>query len=403
MSSLADIAPIGGPELYFSRAEYAGRLQRVLAGMVAQDLDVLIISSPSNIAYLSGLDVAMPSACMRLVVSAHGHVRIHCAEVEAPTVLQSSIVPSAMIECFDWTRGGSGSDLARVVELCAPGAQRVGVELGTAETFGAGSFDARSYLELSASLAGAHIIDATNLVLKVRLIKSSTEISYMRQAGRSTSAGLHAGIAAITEGATETSLAAAVYEALATAGSQSLSIDPMIVSGSRTGWGTHLAYSNRAIERGTPVFLEISGTHHRYNAPAMRTGVLGRPSDGVSELAAACMETVEALIGALKPGRTGDEIAADVKGPLDSVDGAWFHGGYGYSVRLGVQPTWTEAPVYIAEGSQRVLQTGMTFHLAICSMVPGSYGVGFSETVAITDVGCESLTPHTGFELAVRR
>lgn len=173
----------------------------------------------------------------------------------------------------------------------------------------------------------------------------------------------------------------------------------MIVSGARTGWGTHLAYSTRAIVEGAPVFLEVSGTHHRYNAPAMRTGVIGAPRAAVQSLASACVETVELLLGALRPGRTGNEIAVEVKGPLNSVDGAWFHGGYGYSVGLGVQPTWTEAPMYIAEGSEREVLPGMAFHLAICSMVPGSHGVGFSETVVITDSGCECLTPHEGFEL----
>src|SRR5712691_7401997 len=80
----------------------------------------------------------------------------------------------------------------------------------------------------------------------------------------------------------------------------------------------------------------------------------------------------------------------------------WFHGGFGYSIGLGMQPSWTEAAMYIAEGEERELVPGMTFHLPICIFVPRRCGTGFSESVAVTEHGCEVLTPGEARELAVR-
>ncbi len=70
---------------------------------------------------------------------------------------------------------------------------------------------------------------------------------------------------------------------------------------------------------------------------------------------------------------------------------------------MGHQPTWTEAAHYIALGSQTLLQPGMTFHLPICTWVPAEkYGVGFSESILVTETGCEILGPGHRRELAVR-
>ncbi len=79
------------------------------------------------------------------------------------------------------------------------------------------------------------------------------------------------------------------------------------------------------------------------------------------------------------------------------------HGGYGYSIGMSFQPTWTENPHYIAVGSETVLEPGMAFHLPCNAWVPAAkYGIGFSESIAVTADGCETLTPGTDRELAIR-
>lgn len=58
--------------------------------------------------------------------------------------------------------------------------------------------------------------------------------------------------------------------------------------------------------------------------------------------------------------------------------------------------------MYISPGEERELRPGMTFHLPVCVFVPGRYGTGFSESVAVTETGCEVLTPGLQRELVVR-
>ncbi len=153
----------------------------------------------------------------------------------------------------------------------------------------------------------------------------------------------------------------------------------------------------------THLVLEYTGTYNRYDCPSMRSAVIGHPSDEVRRLADACVATLNLLIENIRPGRTGHDVAREASRGLELVrDEAWFHGGFGYSIGLGMQPSWTEAAMYIAEGVDRELEPGMTFHLPICAFVPGRYGLGFSESVAVTETGCEVLSPGMERELAVR-
>ena len=76
-------------------------------------------------------------------------------------------------------------------------------------------------------------------------------------------------------------------------------------------------------------------------------------------------------------------------------DEMWFMGICGYSVGVGFPPTWADGAAFIAEGNHEVLQAGMTFHLPIMFRVPRKFGVGMSETIAITEEGCEVLTEES--------
>ena len=59
---------------------------------------------------------------------------------------------------------------------------------------------------------------------------------------------------------------------------------------------------------------------------------------------------------------------------------------------IGFPPTWSEALTWFAEGVEQELLPGMTFHMPITYRAPGRFGVGMSETILITEDGCESLT-----------
>jgi Xaa-Pro aminopeptidase len=385
----------------FDDAEYARRLDQVKERMAAEGLDVLICSNTANIGYLTGYDVTMPSCYSVLIVEADGTTTFHSPTNEAITMLDSGKVDH--LEIFDWFEAQStGHDLVRILQEKGIGDKRIGLEMGNPEVYSIGAFDTKSFLALQEGLPKAEFVEATLLVLGVREIKTEAELEYMRIAGTYTWAGLKAGIDTVGAGVPDNVVAAAAFNGALSAGSELMSIDPMVISGSRTGYFPHVVFRRDAPEAGEPVYFEMTGTHNRYNAPSMRTACTGKPSAEVQSMADASINMLRFLVENIKPGKSCDELARETQALGVGGDDVYFHGGYGYSIGMGFQPSWCEAPLYIAVDSDRTLEKGMCFHLVELLHIPGGRGVGFSESVTVTDTGCEVLTPMEGLELAVK-
>ena len=390
-------------ELAFSEAEYAGRLARIQARMAENGIDVLIISSTPNLGYLTGYDCTMSCGYTMGILETTGDVALHASELEAPCALLFSTIRD--IKQFYWYESeGTAAQLGQILLDRGADNKRIGLEMGNPETFASGAFDTESYIDLVTALPDASFVNATTLVLDVRMIKSAPEITYMKKAGALTGIGLKATLDVIAEGKTDNEIVAAGYGAMIAAGSELMSIDPMCTTGPRTGYMPHIPYKRVKLEQGHPIYLEYSGCYERYNAPGMRSACIGEPSDNLRRLSDASIATLELLLENIKPGRTGDDVAQIAKHGFDNApEGVYFHGGYGYSIGMGFQPTWTENPRYIAEGSEIVLEPGMTFHLPICTWVPADkIGIGFSESIAVTETGCETLTSSGERGLAIR-
>lgn len=388
------------PRLMFSKEEYDERVTKVRSLMQEKGLDVLLISNSANMGYLTGYDTSMPSGYSVLILPVEREKEpiLHCIGLEAPCMILNGWVRN--IYEFDWYKAqDTGADLARVLLENDYDGKTVGIEMGYAESFSIGAFDTKSYLTLREKLPNASLVDATTMVLDVRMIKSPQEIEYMKKAGSLTWEGLKAGLNALEVGKTDSEVIAECYRAPHLGGSQLMSIDPMIMSGERTGYMPHIAYKRDVLKAGDPVYFEMTGTYNRYNAPSMRSAVIGEPTKEVLQLSEASINTVKSLLENIKPGKTGDDVAQIVRKKQAGIDNLFFHGAYGYSIGMGFQPHWTEAPMYISEGEERELKPGMCFHLDICVTAPGSSGVGFSESITVTADGCETLTPNKELEL----
>ena len=390
-------------ELAFPVAEYGRRVAATQNLMRDRGIDFLIISMTPNLGYLTGYDTTMPSGYTIGILGQTGNVRLHASELEAPCALLSSTIEQ--IDVFHWyDADDTATQLGGILRDIGAEGKRIGIEMDNPETFATGALDTRTYLRLTQMLPNAEFIDATHLVLDIRCVKSPAEIEKMKQAAKWTLFGLLASIDACAEGRTDNQVVAEGYYAMIKEGSELMSIDPMCMTGPRTAYMPHIPYHRHKLLKGHTIYLEYTATCDRYNAPGMRSAVIGTPSDGIKRLSDAALAVLELLFNNIKPGRTGDDVAKIAKrGFAKAPEGMFWHGGYGYSIGMGHQPTWTESARYISEGSETVLRPGMTFHLPLCIWVPADkYGIGFSESIVVTDTGCEILGPGDRRELAVR-
>ncbi|MBT7613799.1 MAG: aminopeptidase P family protein, partial [Rhodospirillaceae bacterium] len=226
-----------------------------------------------------------------------------------------------------------------------------------------------------------------------RRIKSTAELACIREAAHIASVGMRRGLEAVAPGRTENEVAGDIYQAMMAVGGEHPAGGPYVVTGPRAAV-THMLPERAVIEPGHAVYFEVGGCYKRYSGSNMRMAHVGQPGNEAGHRAAVSIEALEAMLETIKPGATSQDVdragrSVMTKGGIDVE----FRHRAGYSMGVAFAPGWGEGLVNdIAEGNERPLEPGMTFHLVPMAGFRGEGNMGFSETVLVTEGGCEVLT-----------
>jgi Xaa-Pro dipeptidase len=369
--------------LPFSLAEYQGRLARVREQMAERRLDVLVVTTPENIHYLSGYETPGYYCKQCLIVPVAGepiHLTRGTEETNAKMRSWIDRTDSYMdhedpVALFAETLRADGFARSRV------GVEKISWFLTVAD-----------YEQLRASLPDAEIQDGSMLVEACRLIKSEAEIAYLRRAARAAEEGMTAALGTIRPGVTEDNVAADVQRAVTNAGSEYPSLPVFVASGVRSSLA-HATWAGRRLEPGDPVMIEISGCVKRYSAALMRTASVGTPPERLQAMTDVSCRALEAMLAAIRPGRPLGEVWEVW---AKAVDAGGFQGRFkrtGYSIGVNFPPDWGEGYILsFKRGETRPLRPNMTFHIPSIVKIFGFADAGTSETVRVTETGCELLT-----------
>jgi len=374
-------------ETGFPEAEYRRRVAAVRRFMAERDLDALLVTFVPNVCYMTGYQAFAADLFACMVLPAEGEPTLQVTEFEIPGALLSGWVQD--IRAIKFTAPDSLTrELAAVLVDRGLDGKRIGIETKRH------GLSVDTYEGLKQAVPRATFVDASDVVGHARVVKSAAELSHMRRAADMTRKGIEAAVSAVRPGATEDDIASVAYATLVKAGSEYFSCQPVVVAGHRTGW-IHTSHHGLVVRPGHTVMIEVSGFWHRYMAPIMHTVSVGEPSHAVQRLVKASNDTLELLFETVRPGRTAHEVWREVsKGLRDVSAEAYSTGMFGYSVGLSLPPTWREAIIVLAEGVDRPLEPGMTFYSPVTLRHPGTMGIGFSETLAVTETGCDVLTKH---------
>lgn len=370
----------------FSPEEYQSRLRRVREEMRARTVDLLLLTSPENIYYLSGYRTTGYYMYQCLLVPASGSPRFVVRKLEMTNVRGLSWIKEGI--ALEDNQDPLDGTVAAVTS-CGGREGRIGFEDG-------GFFlPPRILAGLQERLPKASWVPASAAVERCRVIKSPQEIAYIRKAADAAVAGLKEGMEEIRPGRTENDVVAAVYRGMLQAGSEYPSSPPYVVAGRRSALA-HASFEGQPIRAGEIVYSEVGGCYKRYGGSIMRTVAVGGASSQVRRMATTMMRALDAAIEAIKPGVTSGAVDDAGRRLVTEagLGGFWLH-RTGYSIGVGFPPGWGEGHVMdLKPGDARVLEAGMTFHLVPLILVPEVGGIGYSETVLVTPTGCEVLTDY---------
>jgi Xaa-Pro aminopeptidase len=360
-------------------ADLRARLDRARAAAAAASTDALLIAPGSDLRYLLGQAGGSFERLTTFVVPAEGAPALVVPKLEAPGYADVP-VDELGVELLTWV---DGDDPYKLVadRLGKPG--RVAVSDFT---------PALHVLALRAALGTAEQTLAGPVVRELRMRKDAAEIAALREAGAAIDR-VHARVHEwLRPGRTEAEVGADIAAAIVEEGH--VQADFVIVGSGPNGASPHHDVSERVIEKGDVVVVDIGGPLPAgYNSDSTRTYAVGAPRDAdVAETYAVLQRAQAAAVAAVKPGVTAEAVDAAARNVIaDAGFGEYFIHRTGHGIGLDVH----EEP-YIIAGNALPLEPGMAFSVEPGIYQPGRWGARIEDIVLVTADGAESVNnqPH---------
>ncbi len=376
---------------HFTRDEYAARLAKTRAAMQAAGIDLLVVSDPSNMGWLTGYDGWSFYVHQCVLVPMDGEPRWYGRLQDANGARRTAWIADESIlfypDHYVQSTERHPMDLL-ATRIAEHGWQRGRISVEMDNYW----FSAAAYAALQRGMPEARFVNATALVNWKRAVKSPRELEYMRIAARIVEA-MHARILDVAEpGLRKCDLVAEIYDAgtrgVPGFGGDYPALVPLVPSGADAS-APHLTWDDRPLKRDEGTFFEIAGCYRRYHCPLSRTLYLGKPPPAFVDAEKAVLEGMQAGLDAAKPGNTCEDIANGFFAVLRKYGIAKYN-RTGYSIGMSYPPDWGERPMSLRPGDRTVLQPGMTFHF-MSGLWLADMGLEITESIAITETGVECL------------
>jgi Xaa-Pro aminopeptidase len=356
-------------QLYTTEKLAAARRATAAAG-----LDALLLSPGSDLRYLSGYNAHSTERLTLLVLPVEGPATLIVPRLERPMAEASPALELgiALVDHAD------GTDPYPLVSRAAPGARAVGL---------ANRMWAEQVLALRAALPTAAQRLAGDVLRDLRMRKSPAEVAALRRAGAAIDA-VHARMGEwLRPGRTESAVAADIAAAMRAAGHET--VDFTIVAAGPNGASPHHHTSDRVIEPGDPVVVDIGGKMpDGYCSDCTRTYVAGgRPPADFLAYYGALHEAQLAALAAVRPGVAASTVDAAAR---DVLKRAGYGDDFLHRTGHGIGLDGHEDP-YIVEGNDTALEPGMAFSIEPGVYLSGRHGARIEDIVVCGDSGVDRL------------
>ncbi|WP_049158960.1 M24 family metallopeptidase [Corynebacterium striatum] len=372
----------------FPVSVYADRLQRAQEVSAEKGIDLLILGTGADFAYLTGSWVSSHERLTALVLGPTGKPFIVAPSTDIET-LSSSPVAQLGLELRGWSDGENPYELACEPLRATASSSTPTVALGASLTADHVLRIQGLLAESAQSGAQPQYVLATYSLAELFTRKDAAELEELTKAGAAIDA-VHAAVPGLLRaGRTEADVAADLRELILR---QHVEVDFIIVGSGPNGANPHYDYGDRVLSEGDPVVVDIGGTlPSGYHSDTTRTYVVGgdlsaAPQD--FQDAYAVLERAQAAgRAAAKPGATAQEVDRATREVIEEAGfGEYFTHRTGHGIGLS-----THEEPFIMAGNELVLEEGMAFSIEPGIYVPGKWGMRLEDIVYTTADGYESV------------
>ena len=372
--------------IHFTTAEFDRRRAAAVRALNERGLVGILLFKQESMFYLTGYDTFGFCFFQCLWLGADGRMTLLTRAPDLRQAQHTSIIEDIRIWVDDAGADPAGALRDVVAEHGGSGA-RIGIEYDTH------GLTAANWLKVEHAFREICTLeDASDLVSASRLIKSESELAYVRRAAALADDALAEAEGLAIPGACEGDILAAMQGAVFRGGGDYPG-NPFIINSGPDALLCRDSSGRRRLAEQDQLTIEFAGAYCRYHAALMRTLVTGPVSDAHRAMHRACGDALAACRETLRPGRSFGEVF-DAHARV--LDGAGYRAhrlnACGYSLGATFAPTWMDGPMFHA-GNPQTVEPGMVLfvHIILANSESG-LAMTLGETYAIMDDGPESLS-----------
>lgn len=378
---MADMTQATGPlPTSFPPEIYARRINTLQQRVRERGLGGVLIGTGAELAYLTGVWTSSHERLTALVIAPSGYARFVAPATDAAVVKDAEKIPGVV--GHTWRDGDEPYE--RIADYLGDNL----VALGT-------SLTSQHVLRLQTATEMGETALVTDVLGDVFMAKDAEEIAQLEFAAAAIDR-VHAHLPELLQpGKTERDVAVELEKLILTEHDR---VDFIIVGSGPNGANPHHDYSDRVLEPGDPVVVDIGGTVGAgYHSDCTRTYTVGTATNpdflGAYEVLRAAQ--AEAVATA-RPGMTAGQLDAVARGRINQAGyGVNFSHRLGHGIGLALHE-----PPFIVAGSDTVLEEGMVFSIEPGIYVDGRWGMRIEDIVVLESDGARPLnfSPRNLFE-----
>ncbi len=359
------------------------RLERARNAMRDRGVDALLVGASADLEYLVGYHALAMERLTLLVVPADGEATLVVPGLEAPRAEASGATQHARLQTWGEV-DDPFDDAAALLADVGDGTLAVQDQLWAA-----------FLLRLQARLPGASWREGGEVMRALRAVKTPEELTRLRAAGQAIDRVHEQVPGLLRAGRTEAGVGRDIAALIEQTHDK---VDFIIVASGPNGASPHHETSDRVIEEGDPIVVDIGGTLDGWCSDCTRNYVVGAAPAEYNELYAVLRAAQVAGVEAAAVGTPAEQVDAACRGVIEDAGyGEYFvhRTGHGIGIETHEHP-------YIVSGNDEPLAAGMTFSVEPGIYLPGRYGARIEDIVAAGVGGGERLNLTTRDLVEVR-
>ena len=377
----------------FPKEEYLKRLDNIHKKLENENIDAIVITSPANFRYFSGLDSNFwesPTRPWFLIISKNGKIK-----ALVPSIGLSAIESTFIKDIEVWQSPNpkdEGTSLLKKIIKTFPKNSNIGFELGM-ETYLRMSI--KEFLKIKKDLQEYNFIDSTNIVWSLRKIKSDLEIKNIEKVCSITSKVFNNLINKISLGMSEREIATIFKKDLINNG-----VDYIMYLSCASGINGYNQIicnpSEKKIGDGDILIIDTGSTLNGYYCDFDRNFGFGNINQKSLDAYNKLWDATEKTLEIIKPGISCKEVYESLSKNLFSsnVKSSVGRMGHGFGLQL------TEPPSIMIDDNT-ILEKNMILALEPSIEIENDLMLVHEENILITQNGSRLLSSRTPKELPV--